>query len=116
MEVQILDTALVWDRFFGGDFEAVFTIQQTDAFVPRRDFGRNNRLGYQNPEVVRLTDQVMATADPDELDRIYHALTEILRTDLPMTRLVPRTQTTFAHHRVQGLSAFGNFFWPTSEL
>ena len=103
MEVQVLDTALVWDRLDAGGFEAVFTIQQTDLTNPRKYFGRDNPLGYQNPEMVRLTDQVVATADPDELDRIYRALTEILRADLPMTRLVPSTETAFAHRRVQGL-------------
>ena len=54
--------------------------------------------------MVRLTDQAAATADPDELDRIYQALTEIFRADLPMTRLVPFTVTTFAHRRVRGPS------------
>ena len=68
------------------------------------DFGRNNRIGYQNPEVVRLTDQAVATADPDELDRIYRTLTEIFRADLPVTRLVTWTVTTFAHRRVRGPS------------
>ena len=53
---------------------------------------------------MRLIDQVMATADPDELDRIYRTLTEILRAELPVTRLVPFTVTTFAHRRVRGPS------------
>ena len=94
----------MWDRFTGGNFEAVLHHHQPGPRALRRDFGRNNRIGYQNPEVVRLTDQVMATADPDELDRIYQALTEIFRADLPMTRLVPFTVTTFAHRRVRGPS------------
>ena len=68
------------------------------------DFGGNNRIGYQNPEVVRLTDTDQVTADPDEEDRIYRALTEILRVDLPVTRLVPATNTSFAHRRVRGPS------------
>ena len=54
--------------------------------------------------MVRLTGQATATADPDELDRIYRALTEILRADLPMTRLVIRTVPAFAHRRVRGLT------------
>ena len=104
MEVEVLDPGSVWDKFTGGDSEAVFSLHQPGLAAQRRDFGRNNRIGYQNPEVVRLTDQAMATADPDELDRIYRALTEILRADLPVTRLVPRTVTAFAHRRVRGLS------------
>ena len=53
---------------------------------------------------MRLTDQVRATADPDELDRVYRALTEIFRAALPVTCLFPLTFTAFAHRRVQGLS------------
>jgi len=104
MEVQFLDIPLVWDRFTGGDFEAVLHHHQPGPGSLRRDFGRNNRIGYHNPDMVRLTDQAAATADPDELDRIYLALTEILRADLPMTRLVIRTVPTFVHRRVEGLS------------
>ena len=75
-------------------------IQQVGA--QRQYFGSNNPSGYQNPEVVRLTDQLVATADAEELDRIYDGLTEILRADLPFTRLVPFTTTIFAHRRVRG--------------
>ena len=53
---------------------------------------------------MRLIDQARATADQEEAARIYQALTEILRAELPMTRLVPNTVTTFAHRRVRGLS------------
>ena len=102
MEVQVLDTGLVWDRFIRGDFEAVFNMHQPDPEQQQRDFGKSNRIGYQNPDMVRLTDQAVATGDPDELDRIYHALTEILQADLPVTRLVPWTWTSFAHRRVSG--------------
>ena len=102
MEIQVLDTSLVWDRFNGGDFEAAFHIHQPGPEAQRRDFGRNNRIGYRNPDVVRLTDQ--DTANPDEQDRIYRALTEILQADVPVTRLVPWTNTSFAHRRVRGPS------------
>jgi ABC-type transport system substrate-binding protein len=70
----------------------------------RRLFGSSNSTGYRNSEVVRLIAQVMATADPDELDRFYQMLTEIFRAGQPFTRLVPVTNTTFAHRRVGGLS------------
>ena len=101
MEIQTLDIPL-WDRLTGGDFEAVFVNHQPGPEAQQRDFGKANRIGYQNPEMVRLTDQAVATGDPDELDRIYHALTEILQADLPVTRLVPWTWTSFAHRRVRG--------------
>jgi len=104
MELQSLDNPLVWDRVGVGDFEAAFHIHQQGSSALRRDLGGNNPIGYHNSEVVRLTDQAMATADPDELDHIYRALTEILRAELPVTRLVTWTVTAFTHPRVQGLS------------
>jgi ABC-type transport system substrate-binding protein len=105
MEVRVLDPGLVRDRFNAGNFEAVFEFLSSGnpGTLPRY-FGRNNPTGYRNPDVVRLIDQVAATADPDELDRIYRTLTEILRAELPVTRLLPLTNTALAHRRVQGLS------------
>ena len=102
MEIQLLDPGLVSPRLDAGDFEAVFMIQQAGSQTQRKYFGSQNLLGYQNLDVVRLTDQAVVTADPDELDRIYRGLTEILRADLPVTRLVPYTNTIFAHRRVGG--------------
>jgi peptide/nickel transport system substrate-binding protein len=102
MQVQALDMGLVWDRFTAGDFEAVLHYHQSVPEAQQRDFGKSNRIGYRNPEMVRLTEQAVATADPDELDRLYRALTEILRVDLPVTHLVPVTSTSFAHRRVRG--------------
>ena len=104
MEVQVLDPGLVGDRLRAGDFEAVFGGFDVGFYQPRKYLGRDNPIGYRNPEVFRLIDQVMATVDPDELDRIYQSLTEIFRADLPLTRLLPWTFTWFAHRRVRGLS------------
>ena len=99
MNIQLLDTSEA--RLNTGDFEAVF---RNANFNLRRLFGRNNPLGYRNAEVVRLTDQLLATADLEEADRIYQAVTEIFRADLPVTRLIPNISTHFVHRRVQGLS------------
>lgn len=104
MEVQVLDPGLQGDRLSAGDFEAVFGGFDVGFYQQQKYLGRDNPIGYRNPEYVRLTDQAMATADPNELDRIYQASTEIFRADLPVTRLVPWTYTTFAHRRVRGLS------------
>jgi hypothetical protein len=69
----------------------------------KRDFGRGNHAGYQNSDAFRLTDEIMETADPDQEDQFYAALTEIFRADMPFTRLLPWTRTCFAHRRVRGL-------------
>ena len=42
--------------------------------------------------------------DPEDLDRIYYQLAEILRVDQPITFLMPRALTFIAHRRLRGLS------------
>ena len=104
MDVQVLEPGLVRDRLRAGNFEAVFDFFSSgNVGYLRRFLGRNNPMGYQNPAIVQLTNQLV-TADPDELDRIYRALTEVFRADLPVTCLCRLTSTAFAHRRVQGLS------------
>lgn len=105
MDLQVLNEGLMWKKLGGGDFEAAFMWQQWGADEARKRYlGRDNPTGYRNPEAIRLIDQAVATGDPDELDRIYRKLAEILRADLPLTRLVPATLTTFVHRRVRGLT------------
>ena len=104
MDIQMMDGSLMWRRVGAGDFEAAFHIRQPGPGAQKRDFGRNNPTGYRNPKAFGLIDQVAATLDPNEVDRIYRALTEIFRADLPFTRLVTGTDTTFVHRRVRGLS------------
>lgn len=99
-----MDASLIWRRVGAGDFEAAFHNRQPGTEAQKRDFGRNTPTGYRNPKAFGLTDQVVATADPNEVDRIYRGLTEIFRADLPFTRLVPATSSDFVHRRVRGLS------------
>jgi peptide/nickel transport system substrate-binding protein len=104
MDIQVLDPGVVQGRLNAGNFEALFGGFSSNPVTQRRYLTGNNTLGYRNPEYGTLLAQVMATAESDELDRLYGALTDVLRADLPLTRLVPVTNTTFAHRRVQGLS------------
>lgn len=104
MDIQMMDGSLMWGRVGAGDFEAAFHIRQPYPGAQKRDFGRNNPTGYRNHKAFGLLDEVVATSDPNEVDRIYRALTEIFRADLPFTRLVTGTDTTFVHRRVRGLS------------
>ena len=103
MEIQLLDNALVLDRLGAGKFEAAFMFHKFTAEDQRKYFGAGNPIGYRSPAVAELIERLVATADPDETDRLYRALTEIYRVDLPVTWLVPWTTTFFAHRRVRGL-------------
>jgi peptide/nickel transport system substrate-binding protein len=104
MEIQSIDDASGWDRLRAGDFEALFMIVQAYPGAQQRDFGRGNRTGYQSAEAFAVIDSLQDTADPEEQDRLYRRLTEIYRTDMPFTRLVPNSSNWFVHRRVGGPS------------
>ena len=46
----------------------------------------------------------IATADPNENDRIYRELMGIFRVEQPITYLLPAISTSVVHRRIQGLS------------
>ena len=94
----------MWKNLLAGDFEALLFRHQPGPGAQRRDFGRENRTGYRSPAAFDIIDRIMATADPDEEDRLYGELAEILRAELPLTRLVFMHDVTFAHRRIRGLS------------
>lgn len=103
MDLQVLEEGLMFQRLNARDFEAAFTWQQRGDEARKMYLGSDNPTGYQNPDAIRLIDRAAATGDPDQEDRIYAALTEILRADLPITRLIPMTRAQFVHRRVRGL-------------
>lgn len=55
--------------------------------------------------VYSLLDQMSRAVDPEDLDCIYHQLTEILKEDQPVTFLMPWIITFVAHRRLCGLSS-----------
>ena len=104
MEMRLLEDASMWEKLKSGDFEALFIIVQAGPWAQLRDFGRGNHTGYYNPEAFEVIDRIWATADPEAQDRLYGRLTEIFRTDLPVTRLIPMSRDWFVHRRIRGLS------------
>ena len=104
MEIQPVEAALSWDKLKTGDFEALFTVVQVYPRALQRDFGRGSRTGYHNPEAFAVIDSLLATANPEEVDRLYRRLSEIYRADMPLTRLIPWSREWFVHRRVRGLS------------
>jgi peptide/nickel transport system substrate-binding protein len=104
MEIQHLEEATMWDRLRSGDFEAWIAFALTSPHALARHLGRENSKGYNNPEAFGVIDSLQATADPEEVDRLYRRLTEIFRADMPFTRLWSASRTWFVHRRVRGLS------------
>ncbi len=104
MELAVVEGPLTWERLRAGDFEAMFMVVQSGVSAQLRDFGRENRLGYDNPEAFAVIDSLQVTANPGEVDRLYRRLTEIFRADMPVTRLIPWSTAWFVHRRIQGMS------------
>ena len=104
MAIQTMDGTVVWARLEAGEFDAAFMVVQSGPHWYQRYFGADSPLGYSNPKVIKLIDQAIATADPNEEDRIYHALMGIFRAEQPITYLLPWTYTFLVHRRIQGLS------------
>jgi len=103
MEIQAMEVSMVKKRMETGKFEAAFTGLRFSLFLQRL-FTRW-QLGYQNDEVVELIDRLMVTANPDAADHIYRRLSEIFRTDLPVTFLFPAVGTQVVHRRIRGMSS-----------
>ncbi len=106
MELQLLDVGVLIDRLESGNFEAVFRFLRfyETPWLQLVRLGEGGLIGYQNSRVVELIDRASRTWVPEEEDRIYGELMEILRADLPVTRLYPIVSFSVAHRRLRGLS------------
>jgi peptide/nickel transport system substrate-binding protein len=102
MEIMVVEEQVAFERLFNGDFEAIMMIEQPGVSAHAREFGRENRIGYSNSAGFELIDQMLATAVPNELDRLHSDLAALFKTDPPVTRLLPWDWTTFAHRRLEG--------------
>jgi ABC-type transport system substrate-binding protein len=92
------DDSLVSSRIRSGEFEAVIAGLGT--------FGLESFLrstGYDNPVFFALLDRVRTVFDPEERKQIQSELTQIFRTDVPVTFLFPFAVTTITDARIRGL-------------
>jgi len=101
MEVQPLDNAIVTERLKSGAFDAAFATIGNGSWL----LDKHSSIGYENPEFFALFQRAKDAADPDAQDRAYRELAEIVRTDAPVTFLVPKVDLQIVHRRVKGLSA-----------
>ncbi len=104
MAIRTMDGPVVRERLEAGNFEAAFRVVRPWPWWYLWYFGADSPLGYSNPKVIKLIDQAIATADPNENDRIYRELMGIFRVEQPITYLHPWTNAFVVHRRIQGLS------------
>ncbi len=103
MELQSVEAEILSSRVKEGRFEAAFILSQHLPGWLRTYFGAGTPVGYRNPEVVRLIDRALASADHDVLDAVYRELMAIFAEDAPATFLFPQTQSYFVNRRIHGL-------------
>jgi peptide/nickel transport system substrate-binding protein len=107
MDLQLMNESAVRARVEAArsDLSAVFfrIVSYPDSL--QEYLGPSSIIGYHNPEVYSLLEQMPGALDPEDLDRIYHQLAEILKEDQPITFLMPRAFTFIAHRRLRGLSS-----------
>jgi peptide/nickel transport system substrate-binding protein len=106
MDIQMLNFSVVRARVDAarGDLSAIFFLFGSRPDRLQEYFGPSSIIGYHNPEVYPLIDQIAGAVDPDDVDRIYRQIAEILIEDQPVTFLMPRVVIFIAHRRLRGLS------------
>lgn len=106
MDIQLMAGSALRARIKAGrsDLSAIFFRIGSYPGSLQEYLGPSSIIGYHNPEVYSLLEQMPGALDPEDLDRIYYQLAEILRVDQPITFLMPRALTFIAHRRLRGLS------------
>ena len=103
LNLMRMENATVRSLVSSGRFEAAFSFLSNNGSISQF-FGPPFPLGYRNPELVALFEQVNATADPGIEERAWRRIGEIFRAEIPATVLVPMSRTVVADKRIQGLS------------
>ena len=107
VEIQTMEWPEVVERVTSSEFEAALFGQSASfdsSLGIQSYFGEDSFIGYTNPDVVALLNELLNTIDPVEIDRIHGQLAPIFAADLPITILYPGVYTAVAARSVRGLS------------
>jgi peptide/nickel transport system substrate-binding protein len=106
MEIQPMERSAARAAFQSGNYDA-----EIDWFpngvedLLRRDFfGMGSKIGYKNPELIRLLETLSGVLEPADQDELYTKINEIMVNDMPVTFLFPLAWSYAAHRRIRGLS------------
>ena len=80
--------------------------------------GEDSKIGYHNPEVIRLVNAAHEASDGETLGAIYRELAPIVQQEQPFTFLIFGVEAYVAHRRVKGLSSpfRANALWSVGYL
>jgi len=104
-EIRPVEAALWRQMYRSGDFDAtVHDVRNVPADLLRDDFfGQGTKIGYRNPEIVRLLEATESELDPSVQDSLFAEINAILRRDMPVTFLFPYFEVYAVHRKVRGL-------------
>ncbi len=68
---------------------------------------KESPIGYKNPRVVALLEEMRKKVSPEDQEWIFSQLMPILKEDMPMTILCPQYFFCVAHQKIRGLDTIG---------
>lgn len=113
VEIRTLEWAAFLDERDRREYEAMMGWLENDPPTILDTWFDPSPFGYHNAEVVRLLESLETTLDPKERYAVYGRINQILRRDMPVTFLFPRTDAYVAHRRIHG---FGLPTWNALAL
>lgn len=105
VEIRPVENSVWWQLYRSGDFDAtVHDVRNDPPDLLRQEFfGEGTKIGYRNPEIVRLLEALAREPSPTGQDTLYAAINAVLRRDVPVTFLFPYFEAYAAHRKVRGL-------------
>jgi peptide/nickel transport system substrate-binding protein len=123
VEILTLDRGAHWERTYDTqNFEVslayVWVSPDDDDMGLVVMLGENSKIGYHNPEVIRLINAAQEARDEEALSAIYQELAPIVQQDQPFTFLIFGVEAYAAHRRVKGMSSpfRANALWSAGQL
>ncbi len=121
--VEVLDdisalVSLIWNRDLPEPLAYAWISPDDDDMGLVVMLGENSKIGYHNPEVIRLVNAAQEAKDEETLSAIYQELAPIVQQEQPFTFLIFGVEAYVAHRRVKGMSSpfRANALWSAGQL
>ncbi len=99
-------------RWVGGNQDPIFLRDLFhSAEIPTESRASRNRSRYKNPELDRILDEAINTADRTKAVALYHQAQEIINRDLPMIPLWYPANMVVANKKVGSIKVDGSGDW-----
>ena len=106
MEIKTVEHNIVKQLFKKKEFDAILSLlynEENELHLIREYLGDNSYLGYSNPVLNNLFDQMDATGDKNKIDSLYKETFSIFENDMPVTFILPLVQTHIVNKNIKGL-------------